>query len=146
MDKIYRREKKLAIHHSKENKANNIRVIKESICKDWFGNITYIERIDIIAKYIYSFTQNQADLPKRPYNPRSHKNRNDGIDFLIILNIILPSLICSMEYFIDKFRSIDSYQNKWFYKPEELAKAWKDKKIITPRFNEFTEIYTTGKK
>lgn len=131
--------KRLSDYHLPNNKLEKIIDMKESISKWLFGDSSYSERVDILAKYIYYYIQNQADL-RFPYNPNSQKNKNDSIDFVISFFIILPSLICSEDRFVVRFKNLNSYQSKWFYKPLELAEAWKNNSIIKPTFSNFRKL------
>lgn len=131
--KFINKLKKLSKYHTLNNKPEKITFMKERISEWLFGDSSYSERVDILAKYMYHFIQNQADF-SYPYNPNSQKNKNDGIDFKIIFFIILPSLICSEDRFIKGFQRLYSYQSKWFYKPLELAEAWKNNSIVKLNF------------
>lgn len=123
----------LSIDQLKNKKTENIKYMKEIMSEWLFDDSSYSERVDILAKYLYYFIQNRADF-SYPYNPNSQKNKNDGIDFMINFSNILPSLICSEDRFVRIFQSLNSYQSKWFYKPLELAEAWKNNSIIKPNF------------
>lgn len=60
-----------------------------------------------------------------PYDPKSPKKKNDGIDFDLFHYLLLPALVVATDSgFFEKLVDIKSYQNAWFWRPEILAKAW----------------------
>ncbi len=63
---------------------------------------------------------------KGPYDPESIKKINDGIDFDLYRFLALPALVVANDGgFFKKIENIPSYQRRWFWKPDELAAAWK---------------------
>jgi hypothetical protein len=60
-----------------------------------------------------------------PYDPRSPKKVNDGIDFDLFHYLLLPAFVIATDSgFFGKLADIQSYQKAWFWKPEDLGQAW----------------------
>lgn len=81
-------------------------------------------RNDLQVRWIWrQFVRSQ--LPKDAYDPESPKKRNDGIDFDLYSYLALPAFVVATDAgFFKKIADIDSPQNSWFWKPEDLAAAY----------------------
>jgi len=67
------------------------------------------------------------------YSPRSKKRRNDGIDFLLHFAFMWPALLVTTDDGVYRFlKGLDSYQANWVYLPSELAKTWKEGRLVEP--------------
>lgn len=72
---------------------------------------------------------------KEPYNPETHRKRNDGIDFTLTFALMLPALLCTSDgNYCTTLRQLPSFQTAWVYKPDELADAWAKKTVVDPRW------------
>ena len=82
------------------------------------------QRLDLFIKDLAERVV-QRNRSKSPYNPKSRKRRNDGIDILLEPIFLLPCFGCTLDTkFIARFNSIDSFQKAWLVTPEELKEQW----------------------
>jgi len=74
---------------------------------------------------------------KKPYNPSSKRNKNDGIDLTLYDYLMLPALVLSNDGgFYGSLKDIDSFQKSWFMTPERLASEWLQGKRPHPKWPE----------
>ncbi|WEE79507.1 hypothetical protein LZ683_09150 [Comamonas testosteroni] len=79
----------------------------------------------------------RTTLTKKPYNPASKKNRNDGIDLTLYDYLMLPALVLANDSgFYSSLNDIDSFQKSWFMTPEKLASEWLEGKRPHPKWPE----------
>lgn len=86
---------------------------------------TLAKRLDLQMRYAWRQWLRFQDVDS--YSPESRKNRNDGIDFDLYRYIMLPAYVAANDWgFHEKIADIKSPQRGWFWRPEQLADAWKD--------------------
>lgn len=81
-------------------------------------------RAELLLKYLATIVARSAKT-KEPYNPTSSKRKNDGIDFLFLLGLVLPARICSKDS-LKIIKGLDSFQSNWIQTPDEIAIQWRD--------------------
>ena len=89
-------------------------------------------RMDLGIRYAWRqhVRRNRA---REPYNPASHRRRNDGIDFDLYYFLMLPALLVTDDTgFGARLEPIQSFQRSWIYTPEQLAAAWRSGTIAMP--------------
>lgn len=61
---------------------------------------------------------------RESYNANSNRNENDGIDYNVLLQMILPAYVCSDDHFFVNYReNVSSFQRGWCITPTELSKT-----------------------
>lgn len=82
------------------------------------------KRLELACKYLWRQHVRSAKSHE-PYDPRSRKKRNDGIDFELFFFLALPAFIVTCDKgFSTKLDQIKSVQRGWIWTPEDLADAW----------------------
>ena len=61
---------------------------------------------------------------RESYNANSSKKDNDGIDYNVLLQMILPAYVCSDDQFFTNYhKNVSSFQKDWCMTPAELFKT-----------------------
>jgi hypothetical protein len=61
---------------------------------------------------------------RESYNAYSSKKENDGIDYNVLLQMMLPAYVCSDDQFFTNYRdNVSSFQKDWCITPAELFKT-----------------------
>lgn len=94
-----------------------------------FENIIPIsQRMDLLIRYMVHIIY-MSRQGKTPYNPESLKNKNDGIDFVALFSIILPSRFCTIDHVKQRLSQLKSFQSEWIVTPENVVDLYKSQKL-----------------
>jgi hypothetical protein len=75
-------------------------------------------------------------------NPNSPKRRNDGIDYNMAFVFAKRILLCthdgtgSKPGYYKAIKSLNSFQSKWVFHPQELVDRWNEGKLLQPTWPE----------
>lgn len=77
---------------------------------------------------LFRFRQSARSVQrKEPYDPKSLKKINDGVDVDLFQYLILPAFVLSEDsFFSSKLEDITSFQKAWLFRPEALAAQWEN--------------------
>ncbi|OPZ71320.1 MAG: hypothetical protein BWY83_01204 [bacterium ADurb.Bin478] len=81
-------------------------------------------RMDLFIKYLVDIALGVARYTNA-LNPESNDRRNDGIDFLALRPMLLPSRFCTKDGIRNKLNCLKSFQASWVVTPSEAVDMWK---------------------
>ena len=99
---------------------DTVRVMKIDLDGSFQNSIPLSHRMDLLIKRLVDVSF-MATKRKEPYNPCSQKRKNDGIDFVALFTIILPSRFCTLDHMKNCLQNLKSFQKDWVLKPQEIA-------------------------
>jgi hypothetical protein len=92
------------------------------------------KRLDLGLRYAWR-QHVRRNRSQEPYDPESHKKRNDGIDFELYYFMMLPCLLVTSDSgFGSRLAPIQSFQRSWIYTPEQLAEARQANSVTLPNW------------